>query len=603
MRQQVLHDEKVERLEGLGKARGVGLAVEERGAHREERADRIGLARDHRVERGPEVARGFRREHLVDALGVNHVPLLAVGALARGDARTLEAAAGGHDDAAFAVDVAIEGVEDVDELIELDVVAVLGGIPAVVNDALEVGEVVGEPDEFVGRDARDLLGGLGGVAGGDFGEDVERGAHGGRRAVGKLHLLGEVQVGVRVGGFVEAHGGALFVEHDALEDDAVRLEVMHGVAVLAAAGLHVGFGERTAVGLDEVGGIRVLGEELQVGEAFLEHDVHHGEHEGGVGARTNRDPLGVSVGDVGHARVDAHHLGAAFTGLVERVQAAHGGAHGAADEDQVAQVLVVGLDLAGAREALAVHPVATGDRGGVAGARVADVVRGAERERDPLGVGGEGVRRGDDGLLAVLGDDVLELRGDVVEGFVPGDFLELAFTAFAHALERLPDAQRVVPDPHRGGGAAAVAALGVIRIREDANRLFRGRLADLLHGHEAAEGAAHAAGERMTAPALVLELLELCFDGPHGAGRGDGSRTAELDQPATRHSKVDNGVCHSLFSLVFCTNGSPERGGSRTETDSVRYAGREGAAFGTTPIGYLSILPYLVIPDMNSESA
>ena len=43
--------------------------------------------------------------------------------------------------------------------------------------------------------------------------------------------------------------------------------------------------------------------------------------------------------------------------------------------------------------------------------------------------------------------------------------------------------------------------------------------------------------------------------------------------------------------------------GNRTETDSVRYAGREGAAFGTTPIGYLSILPYPVIPDMNSESA
>ncbi|KXT39641.1 hypothetical protein HMPREF3036_00088 [Sutterella sp. KLE1602] len=54
---------------------------------------------------------------------------------------------------------------------------------------------------------------------------------------------------------------------------------------------------------------------------------------------------------------------------------------------------------------------------------------------------------------------------------------------------------------------------------------------------------------------------------------------------------------------MFCTNGSPERGGSRTETDSVRYAGREGAAFGTTPIGYLSILPYPVIPDMNSKSA
>ena len=132
----------------------------------------------------------------------------------------------------------------------------------------------------------------------------------------KATFLGEVQVGVRVGGFVEAHGGALFVEHDALEDDAVRLEVMHGVAVLAAAGLHVGFGERTAVGLDEVGGIRVLGEELQVGEAFLEHDVHHGEHEGGVGARTNRDPLGVSVGDVGHARVAAHHLGSALTVIV-----------------------------------------------------------------------------------------------------------------------------------------------------------------------------------------------------------------------------------------------------------------------------------------------
>ncbi len=51
---------------------------------------------------------------------------------------------------------------------------------------------------------------------------------------------------------------------------------------------------------------------------------------------------------------------------------------------------------------------------------------------------GIGVRQ--DGLGAVGGDDVGEARGDLVEGFIPGDAAELAGTLGAGALEGVLEA-------------------------------------------------------------------------------------------------------------------------------------------------------------------
>ena len=65
---------------------------------------------------------------------------------------------------------------------------------------------------------------------------------------------------------------------------------------------------------------------------------------------------------------------------------------------------------------------------------MADDVGGAQGTPEPLLKARVVVACHRNGALAVGFDDLFNARGDVVQRFVPGDFLKFSFTALAHAL-------------------------------------------------------------------------------------------------------------------------------------------------------------------------
>ena len=151
--------------------------------------------------------------------------------------------------------------------------------------------------------------------------------------------------------------------------------------------------------------------------------------------------------------------------------------------------------------------------------------------RRPEGLGKPGliarkvVGRENNALFTVLFGDFLEFCSDFVQGLIPGNFLEFAGTALALALQGLLDAKRMVPEPERLRAAAAIAALRMRGVREDAHRVGAELGALLLHGEHAATGAAHAAGRRMGFPTFFLELLNGLFN----LSERDAGETADAD--------------------------------------------------------------------------
>lgn len=282
-------------------------------------------------------------------------------------------------------------------------------------------------------------------------------------------------------------------------------------------------------------------EEVEVDEVFTHGDVQEPLHEGRVGARTDREPFGVAEGRFRHARIDEDDAAALFAGFGEGRLHAHGAVEGAADQEKIAAVGVVGFDLARAVEALAEHESAAHDGGAVAGRGVRNDVRRAERKAEPVLEGAEVVRGHRDGVFAVLLNDFLHALGDVVQSLVPGDFHELPFAALTRALHGLLEANRGVPDVHRARAAGAVTALRMRGVRVDADGVKRRLRAVLVHGEHAAVAAAHVAGDGMGRPAFVLETGDFGFDaGPGGHRRGGGARrgrrTEEGASTQTRRS-------------------------------------------------------------------
>ena len=105
------------------------------------------------------------------------------------------------------------------------------------------------------------------------------------------------------------------------------------------------------------------------------------------------------------------------------------------------------------------------------------------------------------GLGAVLLLLLLQLRGDLVEGLVPGDLLELALALLAHALHGVQQAVRGVHGVHGG------VALGAQRLRAAAEVVAG--LGIALHVHPAAVldgaqgGAVGAGGTAHLAPGVL----------------------------------------------------------------------------------------------------
>ena len=117
-----------------------------------------------------------------------------------------------------------------------------------------------------------------------------------------------------------------------------------------------------------------------------------------------------------------------------RGENAHGAVEGAAHEQQVAHVEVVGFDFAQACERRAENQAAAEGRSRVAGGGVIDNVGRTQSRRKPVLIGREVVARQNDRAFAVFGDDLLELGRDFIESLIPGNFFEFAAAAFALAL-------------------------------------------------------------------------------------------------------------------------------------------------------------------------
>ena len=248
------------------------------------------------------------------------------------------------------------------------------------------------------------------------------------------HVPRVVEHGLRVGAFDKAHGITLFVAFHALEYESGRLFVKKREAVSGTPLLHVGFRQRRTAFTDEVRSVRVLCEEIKIRELFTDHHFHHGQDKRHVSTGANRHPFHVPVADVGHAGVDGHHLGTVFTRSVHRCQRAHGAPHGAADQKKIPQMRVVRFQFPGTAEPFAEHPVASPDTGSVAGRGMADVVRGSQREREPLTQPREAVARHHHTFFPGLFDDRSKPGADFVQRLIPRHFLKAPFAPFADAL-------------------------------------------------------------------------------------------------------------------------------------------------------------------------
>ena len=216
-----------------------------------------------------------------------------------------------------------------------------------------------------------------------------------------------------------------------------------------------------------------MGEFIDVGavfKAFVKDDVHHAQGEGGVGSGTDGDVPVSQRGGAGAVGVDDDEARAIAAGLLD---------HG--PEMDVVAVDVRGpgehqfgeAEILGGRAVfLAVYQVpgltsGLGADGAVeaAGAQAVKetAVHGAEAEH------ADGAGVGQDGLGAVQIADLLEARGNGVEGFIPGDALEGLVLAAAfectlgHALfsaQRVEDAVGRVDAVEVLGDFSAQKALG-----------------------------------------------------------------------------------------------------------------------------------------------
>ena len=254
----------------------------------------------------------------------------------------------------------------------------------------------------------------------------------------------------------------------------------------------------------------VLREEVVVDQVLGDHDIGAGVHERRIGTGTHGDPLvGMNGRRVGVARVDdddlragllqAHHVvvGRAAAGHL-RLAAVVAEQH---DELGVGHVRrAVGLAAAvEPRQSLA--DLGRGIR--AVGLQEAAVDAGeALHEVADVAVLHAGGVLHEHRLGAVLVEHLLVGLGDGIERLVPGDLLELALAALAHALERHREAVGVV-DPAADGSAALAGAQLMVAVGVVAG-VVSFHPGDLIVDNMEAQSAAALAVHRAVAPANFL---------------------------------------------------------------------------------------------------
>ena len=202
----------------------------------------------------------------------------------------------------------------------------------------------------------------------------------------------------------------------------------------------------------------VLVEERLVDQIFVNHYPCQTGHQRGIGPWTNRDPFIFTSGcRVGIARIDDNHTRVGPLASLLKIIGNPAPAHARFRRVVAEHHHQFGVfDIRGAVTVIAAVGVrhCAGDLRRAVGAVVAQetavAVHQARHQRRVRGGAGDIAADNPGGavdvhrFIAISGDHVFQAGGDGVERFIPADTLELAFTAFAHALHRVVQTVRVV---------------------------------------------------------------------------------------------------------------------------------------------------------------
>ena len=343
-----------------------------------------------------------------------------------------------------------------------------------------------------------------------------------------------------------------------------------GVLALAVA-------QHRAIGLAHEEGRHGVGHEpvLRV-QVLADDDVHHAEGQRRIGLSLDGDPL---IGDGrrgAQARIHHDDLGAVFAGFHKVAELGGVGVgHVAAPEHHHVRVHIVARVVSAAAlaeaqrhahgGAVVAHDALDIEGGGAisageTGGRLPGKLRQVARERVEAA-----------GFRAVLRLGGLHALGDLVDGLLPGDLLELAAAALAGALHGMHDAHVLVVGA-RAQADGAQAAVGVIVAP---GHLTGGDGVDLVVLHAgaqmAARGAVHRAASALVGEALLgighraglgqLVIFALALLG-RGAAKGTGADGGRDGQPARalhEGAARDLAVLHDLggSELLFLFHTPP----------------------------------------------
>ena len=321
---------------------------------------------------------------------------------------------------------------------------------------------------------------------------------------------------------------------------------------------------KLGVGVDQEGQVRPVLGELFVVELVLEDVAVPGQEHARVGLGANGEPH-VGLDGVGReVRVDDDGLDAASAQLGHTAAGLSGlgdGGLGAPDHDELGLVvLLVAEDLldgvvCDGLVVAAVEELRQGPTGQVAlgAARLEDGGR-AERHRKRHGlherVGTAAADGGEEGVVAVLVDGILDLGGRKLDSLVPGDDLEVGRAALADALQRVQDTTRAVH------GMQLVEALDAQRALRHGGAVVALELGD----HAVLDGGdsrAHldAAVTRGVDLLDVVSLVSVCrrrLDERTAHLGADGHRRAGKRCCLDKAAACDVGVCCHAFLPLPC---------------------------------------------------
>ena len=299
-----------------------------------------------------------------------------------------------------------------------------------------------------------------------------------------------------------------------------------------------------------------------VDQVLGDHDVGASIYEGRVGAGTHGNPLvGMSGRCLGVARVDDDDLRAGF---LQTHHVVVGGA--AAGHLRLAAVVAEQHDELGIGHirravglAAAVEPrqrLANLGRGaGAVGLQEAAIDAGQPLHEvaNVAVLHARGVLH-EHRLGTVLVEHLLVGRGDSVDGLVPGDLLELALAALAHALQRRGEAIGVV-DPAADGTAALAGMQLVIAVGIVAG-VVGFHPGDLVIDHVEAQRAAALAVDGAVAPAdLLVDRRGVAGFGELGVFGAGALRRAAEQRRGAYGSGPQAGQCGSLHERAARQSG------------------------------------------------